>query len=479
MKTKNFFLNLFFFLSILNFAQNRIIDIANSIPYNNYFYFICDSSQQLVRYNNLISPIASNAKYIHSSDEHMLLLKTDSTVYAMGSNTYGQLGNGNNNSSNNAFVKVQGIGSIVEISASDKLSAALDVNGNVWVWGMNAQQIAGNGTGDSNYPLKINSVSNIKHISASYKSFFLLKNDSTAWYVDSIGTLKKIGNLNQIIQIEALDYIPMVACLKLDGTVYVWGNNPLPTPISYYGDGRIRTISDTLVHTVLINNVKQILAIRNNIGSFGVTPSNVVVKEHFCAIKNDNTIWIWGGSIQNVACYGKTNCPFTWKFINFLPLVPTLRKIQNNNINFKGLSFDGNNIDGNNIFIIDSNNSLFKENCPARSSLSDTSYIIKEFQMIYSNPCAVAGISEWTVAKENLLVYPNPVSNELNIEIQSQNEHIQKIIIQDIMGKILMSKDYPKQKILHIENINWEEGIYLIKVETNENNYIKKIIIKK
>jgi hypothetical protein len=161
-----------------------------------------------------------------------------------------------------------------------------------------------------------------------------------------------------------------------------------------------------------------------------------------------------------------------------LPLVPTLRKIKNN-INIKEFVCIGDDSYNDYSFAIDVNNSLFKEVCPAKSSLSDTTYIIKEFQMIYSNPCAVASISEWSAAKENLLVYPNPVSNELHIELQSKNEHIQKIIIQDIMGKILICKDYSKQKILHIENINWEEGIYLIKVETNENNYIKKIIIKK
>ncbi|HTL83406.1 MAG TPA: T9SS type A sorting domain-containing protein, partial [Bacteroidia bacterium] len=91
-----------------------------------------------------------------SSDaSHMLVLRSDSTIWSWGYNAGGQLGNGTNTSSN-VPVQVVGLYKIISLSMGGSHSIAMGPYGNLYLWGGNYTGTLGNGnTNDSNLPLAL------------------------------------------------------------------------------------------------------------------------------------------------------------------------------------------------------------------------------------------------------------------------------------------------------------------------------------
>jgi len=76
---------------------------------------------------------------------HTLALTATGAVYAWGTGTNGQLGQGNTTNSS-VPVLVPGLPVITDVRAGGVHSMALDAGGNVWAWGGNADGQVGNGT---------------------------------------------------------------------------------------------------------------------------------------------------------------------------------------------------------------------------------------------------------------------------------------------------------------------------------------------
>jgi alpha-tubulin suppressor-like RCC1 family protein len=94
-----------------------------------------------------------------TNGNHTLGLKTDGTLYAWGDNTYGQLGIGNPTGSNSSPVQVSlPFGKLVKsISLGGTYSLALMTDGTVYAWGLNSSGQLGIGsTSTQYYPVKVN-----------------------------------------------------------------------------------------------------------------------------------------------------------------------------------------------------------------------------------------------------------------------------------------------------------------------------------
>lgn len=93
-----------------------------------------------------------------------LLLKTDGTMWAIGNNDYGQLGQGNTTSNFAVFQQVKGPGAVgfltnvVDISAGGYNSYAVLSSGAAYGWGLNSNGEVGNGT---TFPTSITSPSQV------------------------------------------------------------------------------------------------------------------------------------------------------------------------------------------------------------------------------------------------------------------------------------------------------------------------------
>jgi alpha-tubulin suppressor-like RCC1 family protein len=93
---------------------------------------------------------------IAAGDLHNLALKKDGTVYAWGSNWKGQLGNGTFSSFYSFVRPVPGITGVTAIAAGGAHSLALKDDGTVWAWGSNSSGQVGDGTTeDRNAPVRV------------------------------------------------------------------------------------------------------------------------------------------------------------------------------------------------------------------------------------------------------------------------------------------------------------------------------------
>jgi len=78
------------------------------------------------------------------------------------------------------------------------------------------------------------------------------------------------------------------------------------------------------------------------------------------------------------------------------------------------------------------------------------------------------------------IVYPNPFSNHLFINMENANEHIEDIEVFDLTGRRVYSESFPKEEYLKsirkIELTALLQGIYYLKIKTTAAGYLQLII---
>lgn len=80
------------------------------------------------------------------------------------------------------------------------------------------------------------------------------------------------------------------------------------------------------------------------------------------------------------------------------------------------------------------------------------------------------GIDE---ASDNIFnIYPNPVSNSLNI--QNDNPHKTEYFIYDLGGRLLQDGSFLKSKIIDLKNL--EEGVYIIQLQSQQGFVSRKFV---
>lgn len=99
--------------------------------------------------------VLSECSAIAAGGSHALVLRTDGTLLAWGSNRFGQLGNGNTVNQNRPINIGTQFRSIV---AGSSHSAAVDFQGQVWTWGASYTGQLGNPIAThSTVPVRLNS----------------------------------------------------------------------------------------------------------------------------------------------------------------------------------------------------------------------------------------------------------------------------------------------------------------------------------
>jgi len=130
--------------------------------------------------------VLSNIVKIAVGTDHVVALTNDGKVYSWGQNTYGQLGQNDTTSSNYAKIVLGTDGQsyltgIVDISASAYGSMALDKNGNVYVWGNGSNGEIGDKSTNSKYLPTKTTIENAIQVSIGQGQVGVLTSEGVVW----------------------------------------------------------------------------------------------------------------------------------------------------------------------------------------------------------------------------------------------------------------------------------------------------------
>ena len=230
----------------------------------------------------------SNATMVAAGMSHTCVLLADGTVKCWGDNSFGQLGDGTNDSSFTP-VSVSGISNATMVAAGMSHTCALLADGTVQCWGYNGNgQLGYGGGGDSNVPVTVTGISTATSISAgsgcaNNTCAVLADGTVQCWGDNSFGKLGNGGGGNSNIPVTATGISTATAvsigeihacALLADQTMMCWGEN---------GEGEFgnNTTSDSNVPVAAATGIST--AINISVG-YGQT----------CAVVADGTLYCWG-----------------------------------------------------------------------------------------------------------------------------------------------------------------------------------------
>lgn len=241
--------------------------------------------------------VANDWQTIAAGEFHNLALKTDGTLWAWGNNSSGQLGDGSTSSSL-APIQIGTDANWKFIAAGASFSVALKTDGTLWAWGSSGNGQLGDGAIDVQHsPIQIGTDADWAFLSAGAANTFAVKSNGTlwAWGRNSFGQLGD-GSTNQQtapIQIGSdSDWNTVAAgffhtlALKTNGTLWAWGGN---------FDGQLGDSTEVDEHSPI------------QIGSASDWKSVSAGQTHSAALTTNGTIWAWGFNWYGQVGDGTTN----------------------------------------------------------------------------------------------------------------------------------------------------------------------------
>ena len=234
----------------------------------------------------LVSGLPADVRTMAAGAHHSLAITVDGSVWAWGSNAYGQLGNG---TTDDALTpgKITALPDTIAISTFGYSNLALDKDGRVWAWGKGGWGALGDGSfDDRSAPFVVPDLPPIEAIKAGNAVSVAVDAEGGVWvwgdnefgeFGDSQYTRQpspvRVGNLAGIKEF-ALGAGHVIA-RDPDGLVVSWGSN---------SDGQLGTgdTSDRAVPTT--------------VGGLPQVAQFATGYAHSVATADDGSVWTWGSN---------------------------------------------------------------------------------------------------------------------------------------------------------------------------------------
>ena len=229
---------------------------------------------------------------LSAGSAHSLFIKPDGSLWGMGGNFMGQLGDGTSNQTNTPELIVSS--NVVAVAAGSDFSFFLDSSSNLWAMGDNSRGQLGLSGGSFNIPVQV--ASNVTGVAAGHDHSLFFKADGSLWGMGNNvngalgdGTFASVGVPEEILP----NGVSAVAAgqgyslfIKTDGSLWAMGNNSS----GQLGDGTFSTKT---------NQPEQIV------------PSGVVAVaadfSHSMFLKSDGSLWVMGDNSVGELGDGTTN----------------------------------------------------------------------------------------------------------------------------------------------------------------------------
>ena len=242
-------------------------------------------------YNFYSGDIGNHSDWTNKSDHMDFLIKTDGTLWGMGFNTYGQLGNC---STNPVYVEHVLINSDTDwkyISPSAHC-LALKNNGTLWSWGLNDYGQLGNGNNTNSCAItQVGTDSDWVKVYTFERESFAIKSNGTLWMWGYLsyghagdGTIPATNVTNQRTTPQQIgtdtDWADVkanydgVIALKTNGTIWTWGKG-------------IQGTLGSSTRTTIDKFIPMQMGTENDWSLISVSTGCL-------ALKNNGTIWAWG-----------------------------------------------------------------------------------------------------------------------------------------------------------------------------------------
>jgi len=189
-------------------------------------------------FNNTNKPeqiVSNGVVSIAAGNSHSLFLKSDGSLWAMGLNNYGQLGDGTFNKTDKPEQIVSS--GVVSIAAGDSHSLFLKSDGSLWAMGLNNSGQLGDGTlNNTNKPERIVS-SGVVALAAGYEHSLFLKSDGSLWGMGNNGD-NQLGNgfSRSLLPVQLTDNIGdwIQATCQFGGTYYLLTSTNINEPLGQW-----------------------------------------------------------------------------------------------------------------------------------------------------------------------------------------------------------------------------------------------------
>lgn len=164
---------------------NNILVINSPVVGDSTASGICTKPNNMGSYPCRIIPeqVGTNVTAMAAGTLHSLAVKSDGTVWSWGYNHLGQLGNGTTSNDPTPPVQVSNLSDMTTVAAGGNHSLALKNDGTVWAWGSNSTAQLGDGTTNTfrTTPVQTSGLSNVRALAAGNSHSMALKSDGTVW----------------------------------------------------------------------------------------------------------------------------------------------------------------------------------------------------------------------------------------------------------------------------------------------------------